>query len=816
MLIAIGAWTQVSAENTTRWVEHSNRVRLQIDALIVAMERVIGVQHRIPVSQQAIHDVPLRADALVLLVSDNPPQEALARRIAAMTRNATALQRLSRSPRSPARSLRSELAIDEMHAEVMARFIALIEPFSNEEDRLGIVRNATQRQTWILGDVIVLATAIVVGCIIVLLNLAFGREIVTRLTRLAAKANSFRDGDTALEPEAGRDEIADLDRCLYAMMQTIEARESEARRYKLLTEFTRDIILFIRRNDFRIIDANASAVEAYGYAQDELRGLHLRNLRAETALPRRMEDRFAEIDRSAVVYETVHRRKDGTEFPVEVSAAKTELDGETVVMLIIRDISGRKMTEAATIRAQVSESARIALELEVTERKEVERRLAFAAFHDDLTKLPNRALFMDRLQQTLARQQRYPDATAAILFLDIDRFKVINDSLGHAAGDSLLIELARRLETCLRSGDTLARFGGDEFTFLLERVDDERSATTAAERILNVFDASFAIAGREVFASGSIGIVISMGGSTSAGDLVRDADIAMYDAKDRGKQRYAVFTPALLERVILLQEIETDLRCALERAEFRLAYQPIFSLKDGRMVGFEALIRWQHPKRGLLAPDAFIEAAEATGAIVAIGEWVLGEACRQLQAWTHVYESARALTVSVNVSPRQLATPGFVASVGDALDRSQLDAQRLNIEITESAIIGNIDTVRGKLEEIRLRGARVHLDDFGTGYSSLSYLHRLPIDVLKIDRTFVSSGGDGLASRQIVETILALAEHLSIDVTAEGIETVEQCRALTALGCLRGQGYYFSRPLRAALCEALIVEQPRLIGELAR
>jgi len=277
-----------------------------------------------------------------------------------------------------------------------------------------------------------------------------------------------------------------------------------------------------------------------------------------------------------------------------------------------------------------------------------------------------------------------------------------------------------------------------------------------------------------------------------------------------------VFTPALLERVILLQEIETDLRCALERAEFRLAYQPIFSLKDGRMVGFEALIRWQHPKRGLLAPDAFIEAAEATGAIVAIGEWVLGEACRQLQAWTHVYESARALTVSVNVSPRQLATPGFVASVGDALDRSQLDAQRLNIEITESAIIGNIDTVRGKLEEIRLRGARVHLDDFGTGYSSLSYLHRLPIDVLKIDRTFVSSGGDGLASRQIVETILALAEHLSIDVTAEGIETVEQCRALTALGCLRGQGYYFSRPLRAALCEALIVEQPRLIGELAR
>jgi PAS domain S-box-containing protein len=217
------------------------------------------------------------------------------------------------------------------------------------------------------------------------------------------------------------------------MMQTIEARESEARRYKLLTEFTRDIILFIRRNDFRIIDANASAVEAYGYAQDELRGLHLRNLRAETALPRRMEDRFAEIDRSAVVYETVHRRKDGTEFPVEVSAAKTELDGETVVMLIIRDISGRKMTEAATIRAQVSESARIALELEVTERKEVERRLAFAAF-TTISRSCQIALFMDRLQQTLARQQRYPDATAAILFLDIDRFKVINDSPGTPQG----------------------------------------------------------------------------------------------------------------------------------------------------------------------------------------------------------------------------------------------------------------------------------------------------------------------------------------------------------------------------------------------
>ena len=590
------------------------------------------------------------------------------------------------------------------------------------------------------------------------------------------------------------------------MMRDIAERESELRRLNILQDRTRDFILFIDRADLRIIDANASARVAYGYDRDEMCRLSLRDLRAPITLPD-VPKRLAEIDRGGATYETIHQRKNGTQFPVEISAFTTELGGRSIVMSIIRDISDRERAAVAIMRAEESDSARLKLEKEIAERKSVEKLLAFSASRDELTQLPNRTFFMNRLQHMVARQMHDPTEIGAVLFLDVDRFKVLNDSLGHAVGDRLLVEIANRLRTCLRAGDTLARFGGDEFTFLLERIDGESSVVEFAERVLASFTDIFAVGGCKAFASASLGIDISQCGSKTPEHLVRNADIAMYDSKARGGHSYVIFTPALLERAIVLQETESDLRDALGRNEFRLFYQPIFTLDARKLVGFEALIRWQHPYRGLLSPDQFIDVAEATRTIVPIGEWVLTEAARQLAAWSANIPSASSLSVSVNVSPYQLATANFVESVRSALDRSHLPAERLNIEITESAIIGLVDDVSEKLEEVRGLGAKIHLDDFGTGYSSLSHLHRLPIDLLKIDRSFVSNERRGLASPEIVKTIIALAKHLSIDVTAEGIETAEQLHQLVALQCAHGQGYFFSKPLSESHCAAFIGDQ---------
>ena len=478
-------------------------------------------------------------------------------------------------------------------------------------------------------------------------------------------------------------------------------------------------------------------------------------------------------------------------------------------MSIIRDISDRERAAVAIMRAEESDTARQNLEIEAAERKMIERHLAFAATHDDLTQLPNRAYFTNRLQQMVARQKQHPNERGAVFFLDVDRFKVINDSLGHAVGDRLLVEIANRLRTCLRAGDTLARFGGDEFTFLLERIDSESAVVAFAERVLASFSSIFVVEGCKVLTSASLGIDISEGGSTTAENIMRNADLAMYDSKARGGRCYRTFTPALLERAIVLQETESDIRDALARDEFRLFYQPIFTLDDRKLSGFEALIRWQHPYRGLLTPDKFIDIAEATGTIVPIGEWVLAQACRQLETWRADLSKATPLTVSVNVSPHQLSMPDFVDTVKSALDRANVPADRLNIEITESAIIGVVDDVSQKLDEVRSLGAKIHLDDFGTGYSSLSHLHRLPIDVLKIDRSFVSDTRTGLASKEIVKTIIALAQQLSIDVTAEGIETAEQLRELIALRCAHGQGYFFAKPLAGPLCADFIRDQSR-------
>jgi diguanylate cyclase (GGDEF)-like protein len=432
--------------------------------------------------------------------------------------------------------------------------------------------------------------------------------------------------------------------------------------------------------------------------------------------------------------------------------------------------------------------------------------LSSMAFHDALTGLANRALFMDRIEQTIARIGRRSDRVAAVLFLDLDRFKLVNDSMGHAAGDLLLIAVARRLEQCLRAGDTVARLGGDEFTILLEDIHGERDAIVFAERILAALAPAFSIASREMFASGSIGIAITQSGYNSAEDILRDADIAMYRAKHLGKNRCAVFAPEFLERASGLLQLETDLIAALERHEFVLYYQPIVELATNELCGFEALIRWQHPQRGLVMPDAFISAAEESGAIIAIGAQVPEEAGRQARLWRDTFPLRRRLGISVNVSARQFSNPRLIDEIKQTLRKYDLDVHDLHIEITESAIMGNPEVAAATLGELRDMGMEVHLDDFGTGYSSLAYLHRFPVHNIKIDRSFIGMSGDRVSNPEIVKAVASLAESLSMTTTAEGIETPEQLAQLQQLNCTKGQGYYFSRPVSATIATEMIAK----------
>jgi diguanylate cyclase (GGDEF)-like protein len=453
-----------------------------------------------------------------------------------------------------------------------------------------------------------------------------------------------------------------------------------------------------------------------------------------------------------------------------------------------------------------------ALEQEISERALVEERLVHGAFHDALTGLANRALFMDRFERMIARAKRRSGHLAAVLFLDLDRFKLVNDSLGHLVGDQLLVCVADRLKKCLRKPDTLARLGGDEFIFLLDGLSSRIDASAFAERILTALAPPFQIMGREIFASASIGIAITRTGLDAPENVLRDADIAMYRAKFLGKQRYVVFAPELLEQAVGLLQLETDLKGALERHEFVVYYQPIVSLAGGELRGFEALVRWQHPKRGLLAPDLFIHAAEESGSILQLGAQVLNEATRQARVWHDTVRSARPPTISVNISARQFSDSRLVDIISKALADARLAAGYLHIEITESAIMANAETAAATLTELRAMGVEVQLDDFGTGYSSLGYLQRLPVDTLKIDRSFISMSGSGVSNPEIVRTITSLARSLSMTTTAEGIETIEQLEQLRSLNCTNGQGYYFSRPLDGAAATDLIAGWPRRLA----
>jgi diguanylate cyclase (GGDEF)-like protein len=441
--------------------------------------------------------------------------------------------------------------------------------------------------------------------------------------------------------------------------------------------------------------------------------------------------------------------------------------------------------------------------LDVSERKRMEAELERLALYDSLTGLPNRALFNDRLNQAIAHRSR--SQAIAVYFLDVDRFKRINDSLGHAAGDEVLREVAARVQRMLRPEDTVARFGGDEFTVLCESIGGVLEAVGVADRLQREIAQPLRAGGAELRLSASVGIaLVEPGDEADCSRLVEDADAAMYRAKERGGARTELFDVAMRERAVNALSIEQELQRGLERGELRLYYQPLVSLTSGGMVGAEALIRWEHPERGLLTPDAFLPVAEESGLIVQVGAWAVGEACRRLRDWDRRNGGASAFSLAVNLSARELTHPDVVATVLNAVRRSALDPHRLTIEVTESTAMADRDSGFRALRELSSAGVRIAIDDFGTGYSSLDHLREMPADILKIDRSFVAGMAAKSPDSALVAAAIAMGRALEMEVVAEGIETSEQVADLRELGCPLGQGFLFARPLPPEEIDSLL------------
>ncbi|HXY32225.1 MAG TPA: EAL domain-containing protein [Gemmatimonadaceae bacterium] len=558
------------------------------------------------------------------------------------------------------------------------------------------------------------------------------------------------------------------------------ARETEAR-FSALVQHSSDVIA-IADPDAVFSYISPSVARVFGYEPEDLLSAKATELVHPDDLPK-MRQFLADAAAAPVMTAPVElrvRHSDGSWRHVETVATNL-LDEPTVRGIVIntRDISERRM---------------------------LQDQLTFQAFHDQLTKLANRALFLDRVAHalTLARRHRQ---TLAVIFLDLDNFKTVNDSLGHAAGDRLLTITAQRLLTCVRTSDTVARFGGDEFAILLEDAVDENAATAVVERIVDALRYPFQIDAKEVYVTASIGIAAA-GASETAADLVRNADMAMYIAKSRGKGRYEVFETRMHEEAVERLELEADLRRALDREEFHILYQPIVLLQTGEITGVEALVRWQHPRRGMLSPMQFIPLAEETGLIVPLGSWVVREACRQATGWQALRLSASPLTLTINISGHQLQGESVVDDVRAALDDSGLDPHLLVLEITESVLMQQSETILQRLRALKALGVRLAIDDFGTGYSSLGYLQRFPIDILKIDKAFVDDVGRNGSEPALARAVIALGETLRLQTIAEGIEEKHQLSGLQELGCELGQGFLFAKPISASAIESMLVRGP--------
>jgi diguanylate cyclase (GGDEF)-like protein/PAS domain S-box-containing protein len=535
----------------------------------------------------------------------------------------------------------------------------------------------------------------------------------------------------------------------------------------------------------RLVAVNQAAVERYGFPRERFVGMTISDLGLED--DRALDGGGAERAGAAGHAIRRHRTASGELIDVEVTAHALTLGGR---------------------------ESRLVIAADVTERLRAQQKLWHAAFYDALTGLPNRALFMERLGQAQARARGRSGNAFAVLFLDLDRFKVVNDSMGHRAGDQLLVAIARRLDRIRRAGDTVARLGGDEFGFLIEGVDDAAAAGRVADRVQREVSQPFEIGGQEVFTSASIGIALGGTGEHRPEDLLRDADTAMYRAKALGVARHAVFDASMHDHAVARMEMENDLRRAVERGELRVHYQPVVALQSARIVGFEALARWQHPSRGLVAPREFIPLAEDTGVVGALGRWVLLEACRQVRALQLAHP--QDLTLAVNVSGRQILQTDFVEQIRQLLEETGFPAHLLRLELTETVLLENEAAASRCLQALRKLGVKLAIDDFGTGYSSLMWLHRMPVDVLKIDASFVAGMADDDRNRRIVDAILSLGRNLGLEVIAEGVETTQQAQALYRLGCAAVQGFLFSEPMEPADAARLLAAESPFLQQVRK
>ena len=471
-------------------------------------------------------------------------------------------------------------------------------------------------------------------------------------------------------------------------------------------------------------------------------------------------------------------------------------DGEATAIFCAVDTEPRDWTdEEIRLFREIAVSALTEIELQrrTAEAERIEQQLRHDALHDRLTGLPNRAFFVERVRIAVERARRNPDECFGVLFLDLDNFKAINDSFGHVAGDELLLEVSRRFTGCLRSLDMLARLGGDEFALLLENIREPSDAARVAERLQSSLQTPIRIGEDEAFASVSLGIAVHTDAEDHPQHMLRSADLALYRAKEQGRARFQVFDPRMHEEAVRRLRLETDLRRALERNQFRLHYQPVVSLDSGRIVAVEALLRWEHPERGLVPPAEFIHVAEETGLIAEISRWVLEQACRQCQLWRREHGDDAPDSVWVNLSVRQLVEGGLVKQVADVLQSIRFDPKRLTLEVTENLLVEHVDTARRALAELQALGVRVFMDDFGSGHSSLGFLDRLAIDGIKIDRSFIGHLDAGDRPLQLVRTIVGLVRGLGFTPIAEGVETEDQLRLLRSMGCEFAQGFHFSK-----------------------
>jgi diguanylate cyclase (GGDEF)-like protein/PAS domain S-box-containing protein len=546
--------------------------------------------------------------------------------------------------------------------------------------------------------------------------------------------------------------------------------------FRLLFEDNPEPMWVYDRETLRFLEVNTAAVDKYGWSAAEFKRMRITDIRPEEdreRVIRNVRERGGDLRRTGPWR---HLLANGREIQVEMASHALDFAGRPAALVLAFD---------------------------VTEQVALQAELKHAAFHDSLTGFANRALFHDRVDHALDVSRRHAHEVA-VLFADLDAFKTVNDGLGHAVGDALLVGVAERFAECLRPGDTIARLGGDEFGVLLEDVTEPSAAITVAQRLLRSLEDPFDLTGTETFVTASVGIRLSDGATMSAGTLLRDADAAMYAAKSTGNGRYRLFESAMHRTAKADLELRADLQRALQRHQLVMYYQPVVALGSGQVQGFEALIRWQHPERGLVMPAVFVPAAEETGLIAPIGRFALHEACAQARTW-HDNHPGAPLSMAVNVSVRQLRGTELVDDVRDALEASGIEPRSLVLEITESTLVDDVDDVVRQLTALKQLGVRIAVDDFGTGYSSLSYLRRLPIDVLKIDRSFVEGVvGSGAEGATVVRSIVDLAHGLGLATVAEGIEDPAQLDQLRRTGCDVGQGYLLARPEDAANVSALL------------